>query len=360
MFWNENRISAHAPLSPVVRDELLHFLKKRFLICRSIIWYGSSRRNQATFYRNSQLSDCDFLVVSYLSIFYVHIFTSKAASYHSEKGLISVSFITPTLFGKLKSISMFEVKHNGLTISGEDLIDRLGHIGDSLPRWDGLRLLFYMLHELAFMPESRIELKADTAGRFYKLVRVYLNIARAYLVFHGCYHHDYEETLKRIEGLEDQIGPELFPKIVRALFFKLNREQDKINHIDVSEARSDLLSSLSRLLRVYLGNELDPVENISILKDKKRASPIYNILYSLRMSFEFRRPVVKPRVILKLNILHLNQIIYLALLGKHDQAEGEFERLFYIDYDMDNLRKLTYAYALRAIASDSELLDRNG
>jgi predicted nucleotidyltransferase len=190
---------------------------------------------------------------------------------------IAVGCIPLKNLKKLKDLESFECKSSGKVLWGDKrLFDNVPiRRPEEIPKWEGIRLLLNRACEL--LRASRGE-----TDKIYAIVKTYLAIGAAYLIFAGRYRCSYKERLCQIRNQCDLNFVRNFKqKYEQCSMFKLNQRTEL--KITFDEARIDLLDSIDFFLTKYTGRNRPINDNLDAISMQFN-NPSHRFYFLLRQT----------------------------------------------------------------------------
>ena len=206
------------------------------------------------------LSDLDLLVVSKFSnpllsrrLKAIEGFYNAKLSFHVNIGCMALR-----VFKKNKSLLLYETKKEGHVIYGEPtVLDCISMNSPAdIPKWEGVRLLFNRFFEL-------LKAKVFDEDISYPMVKAYLAIGEAYLVFDGRYTTTYKGRLEEIQRKSMYPVSKLLEKFVLCSKYKLNLVSS-LNNLSYDETMSDLVEAISYFLKFYSATNHASLEQVEL------------------------------------------------------------------------------------------------
>ena len=149
------------------------------------------------------------------------------------------------VFKKNKSLLLYETKKEGCVIYGDpNFLDCISMNSPAdIPKWEGVRLLFNRFFEL-------LKAKVFDEDISYPMVKAYLAIGEAYLVFDGRYMTTYRGRLEEVQRKSTYPISKFLEKFVLCSKYKLNLV-NSLSDLSYDETMSDLVEVISYFLKFY-------------------------------------------------------------------------------------------------------------
>jgi hypothetical protein len=188
---------------------------------------------------------------------------------------VEVGCIPLTCLKNHKNLELYEARETSKVLWGDKDIFRYVPIRSEkeIPMWEGIRLLFNRAFDL-------LEALCGKKNPTYSIVKAYLAIGEAYLIFDGRYKCSYRERLDQIQlRCNLHIIDSFVEKFEKCSRFKLNQ----CNRLGLTfrEAKVDLLNAIRFFLSAYTGSNMTLDRKIEILS-KRFYHPYHAIVFFMR------------------------------------------------------------------------------
>lgn len=243
-------------------DELVARYRSRII---AIILAGSVARGEITIKNGQLLSDFDLQVVIRSFNPWVQAGIKKLAKRYANAlpFQISIRVIALREYRSGNRLTHYDAKKTGKVIFGDNgILDEIEFVEpDSIPHWEGLRLLLNRatgLLEVARYP-GRID-----ENRYY-IAMSYLAIGEAYLIFSGRYKPTCIERMIEISSdCKLPIATDFVTKFATSSRFKLN-QCDMLPGLNFKIAVVDMVAALNYFSALFLQEKKPLTEKIEVL-----------------------------------------------------------------------------------------------
>lgn len=185
-----------------------------------------------------------------------------------------------------RDLESYEGKVSGKVIWGNKQV--FGYIpikrSEEIPKWEGIRLLLNRVFE-------QLKALCGKTSKTYAIVKTYLAIGEAYLIFDGRYRCSYKERFGEIRNKCDlHVVRNFVAKFEECSKFKLNECTEM--KLTFDEAKKDLLSAIFFFLSAYTGRNA-PIDKNMKMVSRHFYHPIHSAYFISRKALQ-KQIALKP------------------------------------------------------------------